>query len=242
MTMTRPSMARTLDCHAGHAANLLHPEQSPLSMAASNARRTSASQPAKWLPRLGMLASAAVLVIAAGCAQFQPVASGETVVKDRLVLQVDKPWNQFASGAFGEATPTWTREGVTVDAVRFYVGLKNGALLAPTPTEPKGQKPLAFESSMSTTDVVALFEALYSRGGSSFTLERVQPMPFAGGPGFRFDFSSVRKLDDVRLQGVAWGTVRNGELTVITYTAPRLAFFERHLPSIQSIVASARLK
>ena len=41
---------------------------------------------------------------------------------------------------------------------------------------------------------------------------------------------------------LGWGAVRNGELFVITYTAPRLAFFQRHLASAEAIVKSARLR
>lgn len=63
-----------------------------------------------------------------------------------------------------------------------------------------------------------------------------------GAPGFRFEFSGIRKSDDVRLAGVAWAVVRNGELYAITYTAPRLAFFGQHLKSAEAIAASARLK
>jgi hypothetical protein len=138
--------------------------------------------------------------------------------------------------------PTWTQDGVTVDTLRFYVALKDGELIAPTPSEPKGQAALAFKSTMQTGEVVALFEGLYSRGGSSFTLDKVEPAPFAGGTGFRFEFSSIRKADDVRLRGIAWGAVRNGELWLISYTAPRLAFFPRGLGSAEAIAKSARVK
>lgn len=193
------------------------------------------------LRRRRLLLALGVTVLAAGCAQITHVATGETVVQERLTVTVDKPWNQFPNG-LGEGIPTWTQDGVTVDAMRFYVGLKDGALIAPTPSEPKGQKPLAFKSGMQTAEIVALFEALHSRGGSQFTLERVQPQPFAGQPGFRFEFTQLRKLDEVRLKGVGWGGVRQGELFVITYTAPRLGFFDRHVKSAEAIAASARIR
>lgn len=176
----------------------------------------------------------------AGCAQVSHVAIGELTVRGRLAVTVDRPWNQFERG-LGDSTTTWTQDGITVDALRFYVALKDGELIAPTPSEPKGEKPLAFKAGMVAEQVVALFEGLHSRGGSSFTLERIAPETFAGQPGFRFEFSSIRKADDVRLRGVGWGTVRNAELYVITYTAPRLAFFQRHLGGAQAIVRSARL-
>src|SRR5262245_32771411 len=183
---------------------------------------------------------ACTLVWLAGCAQLSHVASGDVTVKQRLVVTVDKPWNQFDRVA-GDATPTWTQEGINVDSLRFHVGLKDGDLIAPTPPEPKGQKPLAFKATMQPNDVVALFEAYYSRGGSSFTLDKVAPAPFIGQNGFTFEFSSIRKSDEVRLRGIGWGAVRNGELFVITYTAPRLAFFPRGVVSATAIAKSARV-
>ncbi len=176
----------------------------------------------------------------AGCAQLSHVATGDVTIKQRLVVTVDRPWNQFDRIA-GDATPTWTQEGINVDALRFLVGLKDGELIAPTPPEPKGQKPLAFKSSMQPNEIVALFEAYYSRGGSTFALDRVSPAPFIGQNGFMFEFSSVRKSDEVRLRGIGWGAVRNGELFVITYTAPRLAFFPRGVVSATAIAKSARV-
>ncbi len=188
--------------------------------------------------RLAVLAAAAVL---AGCAQISQVASGDVTLRDRLVVTVDKPWNQFDRGT-GDNVPTWTQDGVTVDTLRFYVGLKDGELLAPTPPKPEGQKPLAFKANMQTAEIVALFEAMYSRGGSTFKLDKVGPHSFVGAQGFRFDFSSIRKADDVRLTGVGWGAVRNGELFVVTYTAPRLAFFPQHIKSAENIARSARVR
>ena len=189
---------------------------------------------------LATVATTTALLWLTGCAQVSHVASGEQRLRDKLVVTVDQPWNQFERG-LGDNTLTWTQDGITVDALRFYVGLKDGELLAPTPTEPKGEKPLAFKSGMSAQQVVALFEGLYSRGGSSFTLEKLAPEPFAGQAGFRFEFSSIRKADDVRLRGVGWGVVRGGELYALTFTAPRLAFFPRHLASATAIARSARI-
>ena len=191
--------------------------------------------------RIALLASAVFTLWLAGCAQMSQVASGEVVVGGRMVVNLDKPWNQFEQ-VMGDGIPTWTQDGITVDTLKFYVGLKNGALIAETPSEPKGQAPLAFKSSMQTAEIVGLFERLYSRGGSSFTLERVVPQHFVDTPGFRFEFSSIRKSDDVRLRGVGWGAVRNGELFAITYTAPRLAFYPAGLPSATSIASSARVR
>jgi len=180
------------------------------------------------------------LVLLAGCAQLSKVSSGDVAIRQRLLVRVDNPWNQFDRIA-GDTTPTWTQEGISVDTLRFHVALKDGELIAPTPPEPKGQKPLAFKASMQPSEVISLYEAYYSRGGSTFKLEKVGPATFIGQPGFQFEFSSVRKTDEVQLRGMGWGAVRNGELFVITYTAPRLGFYQRGIGSATAIAKSARV-
>ena len=189
--------------------------------------------------RHAVLALPALLSACAGV-KITQVANGEVVVRQRLAVSVNRPWNQFDRGPT-DSLPTWTQDGVLVDALRFYVGLKNGELIAPTPSTPEGTKPLAFRSDMQTSDIVSLFEGLYSRGGSTFALDKVEPYAFAGQKGFRFEFSSIRKSDDVRLRGIAWGAVRDGELFMISYTAPRLAFFPRGGNDAEAVAKTARI-
>jgi hypothetical protein len=187
-------------------------------------------------------AFALLLVLAlAGCAVVSKVETGETVVRDRLVVQVATPWNRFERGQ-ADNTVTWTVEGLYVDALQFYVGIKDGQLIAPTPSERKDVQPLTFKASMRPADIVALYQSLLTRDGSSFSLDRVEAGEFVGSPGFRFEYSLVRKADEVRLRGVAWGAVRNGELFLIHYSAPRLAFYAKHAPAVEAIARSARVK
>lgn len=186
-------------------------------------------------------AALALALLTAGCAQLSHVKEGEVVLGNRLMVAVDKPWNQFEYG-IGDRRPTWTQDGFTVDALKFYVGVKPGDLIAPTPAEPKGTKALEFKAGMSTQEIVALFEGLYSRGGSAFSLQKITPHNFAGGAGFRFEFTGVRRHDEVKLAGVGWAVVSQGELFAITYVAPQLSFFPRHLASAEAIARSARIR
>jgi len=186
--------------------------------------------------------AAMLLVLAlAGCANVSKVASGETVIRNRLAIQVDRDWNQFERG-LADDTPTWTTEGITIDALQFYVGIKNGELIAPTPKGGKGSVPLAFKSTMQAAEIVTLYQNLLTRDGSSFTLDKLDPATFVGAPGFRFEYSLVRKIDDVRLRGVAWGAVYQGELFLINYSAPRLGFFQRSVGEVDQMVKTARIK
>lgn len=191
--------------------------------------------------RLLRAATLVAALVLAGCAQVTKVASGDTVLRNRLTVTVTTPWNQFERG-LGDNTPVWTIDGITVDALQFYVAVKDGELIAPTPSEPKGLTPLAFRAAMQPADIVSLYQGLWTRDGSAFTLEKIEPAEFAGGPGFRFEYQLVRKLDDVRLRGIAWGAVRNGELFLINYAAPRLGFFPRGIGAVEALVKTARVK
>ena len=192
-------------------------------------------------PRRRVVCLASVALLLSACAQVSSVRTGQVVVDQRLLVVATKDWNQFEA-SLADGKPTWTQEGIAVDALKFYVGLKNDALIAATPSEPKGQVPLAFKSTMQAADIVALFERLYSRGGSTFTLEKVEQVDFIGGIGYSFEFSSIRRSEDVRLRGVGWFAVRNGELWAITYVAPRLAFFPAGIGEAEAIARSARIK
>ena len=167
--------------------------------------------------------------------------SGEALVGNRLVVQVVEPWNQFERG-LADNTPTWTHEGITVDALQFYVGVKDGELLAPTPSGRKDVEPLTFRAAMQPADVMALLQSLLTRDGSSFSLDRLEATEFVGTRGFRIEYSMVRKLDEVRLRGVAFGAVRNGELFLINYSAPRLAFYPKHAAGVEALARSAKVK
>ena len=193
------------------------------------------------LTRLTRLATWCLAFALAGCAAVSKVNTGDSLIRDRLSVTVDTAWNKFERGV-GDNTTVWTVEGITIDALQFYVGLKNGELIAPTPREGKGMLPLAFKSDMQPADIVSLYQGLLTRDGSAFTLDKLEPASFVGTNGFRFEYSLTRKIDEVRLRGVAWGAVRNGELFLINYSAPRLGFFARHIGQVEKLAASARVK
>lgn len=183
------------------------------------------------------IAIVAVALLIAGCASVSKVSTGDITVGNRVQMVLDAAWNQV--NLPGGKTVMWTQDGVTVDVLQWWVGVREGQELADTP---KDKRPLTFRARMEPHEVVALYEGLYSRDGSSFTLDRLSPADFLGGKGYRFEFTVLRKVDDVRVSGVGWATVRDGELHAMTFTAPRLGFFARHLPIVEKAAAAARLK
>lgn len=187
------------------------------------------------------LATAAVL---AGCAApITKVAGGPVVLAERMNVQGDVAWNQLPPHLSGQApaAATWTVDGLSLDTMNFYVGVKDGTQMGTMPQGKEAQQ-IVFKSAMQAHEVVAMFGNLYSRDGSSFTLDKLESAEFLGGKGYRFHYTVVRKLDEVKLAGVGWAAVRSGELHAITFTAPHKGFFPRHAAKVEKVAATAQLK
>jgi len=186
----------------------------------------------------------ALLLALAGCVSVTKVDSGDRPVGDRLTVNLDGPWNQINAPNLGPAQ-TWTMEGLPVDQLLLYSGIKNeqaihaervGAASGATP------KVFAFRSTMQPDEIVTLFEGMLTRDGSRFELVKLEPAPFGGGKGFRFDYTLTRKIDNVQLTGLGYGIVSKGELFAILYQAPKLAFFARQSARVEQLCRSARVK
>lgn len=184
---------------------------------------------------------AVAVAILAGCAAVTKVETGQATIRNVMTVRVDDVWNRFERGVSDDTT-VWTQEGITVDALQFYVALKDGDLIAPTPTGVQGVKPLVFKSSMRPEEVAALFESLHTRDGSRFELVRIAPETFVGTTGFRFDYVVTRKIDDVKLRGFAYGATVQGKLYLIGYSAPQLYFYEKYRAKAEAIAQSAVIK
>jgi hypothetical protein len=187
---------------------------------------------------LSLLLVSAVL---AGCAAAVKVGGGTAIVADRLSVPSEAAWNQLPGVHSGtNAAAVWTTEGLAIDQVAFYVGVKDGDALANTAG--KDQRPLNFRAAMQGHEIASLFEALATRDGSSYKLERLEPVDFLGQRGWRVRYTVVRKFDDVKLSGSLWAAVRDGQLHAINFAAPALAFYPRLAPKVEQIAAAARIK
>lgn len=181
-----------------------------------------------------------VAVFAAGCTTVAKMESGEQTVGERLVVNLEGAWNHLSGPGIGPAH-TWTMEGLPIDQLRIYVGIKDGEVIH-QPDRSGKLKNFSFRSGMQAEEVVAMFEGVLTRDGSVFNLVKLEPTSFAGQKGFRFEFSVIRKVDNLRISGVGYGTVFKGELYAMLYAAPQLGFYARHQRSVEHMARSARLK
>jgi hypothetical protein len=180
-----------------------------------------------------------VLTLAA-CASVAKVDSGQQTVGERLSLTLEGPWN-YVNVPNSGAAKIWTMEGLPIDQLRIYSGIKDGDEI--DPGGPGAQKkPINFRAGMQPDDIVGMFESAVTRDGSTFKLDKLEPWNFGGQKGFRFEFTFTRKLDGVINSGVGYGTVSKGELFALLYAAPRLGFFPRHKDKVEQIARSALIK
>jgi hypothetical protein len=185
-----------------------------------------------------MLILAGVL---AACATVSNIETGEQTIGERMLVTLEGPWNQLNVSGLGPAL-VWTMEGLPVDQLLVYSGIKNEDKVAAAAPGSAAGKDFLFRSSMQPDEIVALFEGMLTRDGSQFRLAKLEPVSFGGEKGFRFEYSLVRRRDNAQLSGVGFGTVSKGELFALLYHAPRLTFFPRHQPRVEQIARSARVK
>jgi len=177
-----------------------------------------------------------------GCVAVAKVETGDRTIGDRMTIKLEGAWNHVNAPGMGPAE-TWTMEGLPVDQLLLYSGIKDGqAVHAEQTGGGMGRKSFSFRYTMQPDEIVAMFEGMLTRDGSSFKLLKLEPTNFGGLKGFRFDYSLTRKVDNVRLSGMGFGTVSKGELFAILYMAPRLTFFSRHAPRVEQISRSTKVR
>ena len=180
-----------------------------------------------------------LLVAALGASAPMPnkVDTGSKTVGERMVLKPDSAWNELPGG---EPAHVWTMEGVPIDQLIIYSGIKDGEAINPVASSSKDKR-FRFRSTMQADEIVSLFEGLLTRNGSTFELTKLEPASFGGGKGFRFEYTLMRKADNVPLSGLGFATVNSGELFAVVYNAPRLAFFPRYEAKVEHLAQSVRI-
>ena len=64
----------------------------------------------------------------AGCVAMAKVETGDHAIGERLAVKLDGAWNYLEAPGLGPAR-TWTMEGLPVDQLLLYSGLKDGELV-----------------------------------------------------------------------------------------------------------------
>lgn len=183
----------------------------------------------------------AAVIALAGCGTVRKVETGSNTVGERFTMHLEGPWNHVDFPGI-KPGQVWTMEGVTVDELVIYSGIKDGQVMHPENSAQSKKQNVVFRSNMPTEQIVSMFEGVFTRDDSIFKLMRVEPSTFGGKKGFLFEFERIRKTDNLRQLGFGYGAVDNGELFSLVYIAPALTFFPRHQARVEAIAHSAFIK
>jgi hypothetical protein len=190
-------------------------------------------------------------LLLAACSTVQRM-DGEQVVNNRLAVHVSQAWNKVNDPWDVDPYDTWTQEGIPLDHLRFWGGVRPGQPLMTKPAvfsrapDAKERRVPTFRQGLTPEKLVSLFEELYATAGT-VNITKVEPAMFAGRKGVRFEFTLARRRDDLDMQGVGWVAVRpdpdyGEELYAATFVAPKLSFYKRLLPMAEEVVKTARIK
>ncbi|RKT60633.1 hypothetical protein DFR40_0772 [Azonexus fungiphilus] len=178
------------------------------------------------------------VVVLAGCGSVRKVETGTNKVGERFSMQLEGPWNHVDFPGI-KPGQLWTMEGITVDELIIYAGIKDGQVMHPDNAAQTKKQNVVFRRDMPTEKIVSMFESVMTRDDSVFKLLRIEPSSFAGRKGFLFEFERIRRNDNLRQLGFGYGAVDDGELFALVYVAPALTFFPRHQARVEAIAHSA---
>lgn len=190
---------------------------------------------------------ALVLALLLGACTTIAKVDGEQVVNGKLAVTLPAAWNKVTDHWENEPYDVWTQEGIPLDHLRLWAGVRSGQALVSKPTilfRAPGEKDArypTFTGAVAPDRLVNLFEQLYANEGA-VQVTRMEPTRFAGEKGVRFEFTLARRDDDLELRGVGWVAVHGGELYAATFAAPKLTFYARLLPMAEAVVRTARIK
>lgn len=195
-----------------------------------------------------MLFAAAAMAVATVPAS--PALAGWKLIDDGVQVEVAKgplqvtpgdEWNRSTSRPVKQSE-TWTLDGVNLNELYFISGLTPGSTLYKDRNK-KDQPLPTLASDMDLTDIPDFVERSI-RGNlntSVFTVTGVEPTMMGGRQAVRFTYDYAVPDSPLERKGLAVGTMVDGNLHLITFTAPALYFWDRDVAKAEAVIASATL-
>ena len=180
-----------------------------------------------------VLGAFALLVVLASCTTFHLVEPKRQQVGRSFSVEPQIQWSKYDAGWM----EMWTVDGASLAAVRFYKGLKDGS---PMFMANEGQTLPTFRSKMRAGEIREfVVDSLTQTGANKVKAGRLSPARFGGHRGFRFELSFLTD-DGLAMNGIATGTVIDGELQLIFYTGASVHYFGRYKAVVERMMTSVQ--
>ncbi len=178
----------------------------------------------------GLLALLLALLSACSSPLIRPGA--QTV--DGLPLSTPLSWSDL--GYKGQRL--WTRDGVSLNALRIYTGVEPGEHVFRARLRGERDEGARFRSGLSNIEIAELIvEGL--RGSSLVNVRAIdlRPATLNGRKGFRAELSFDNN-SGLHYRGLILAEGEDGSLSFLMYTAPAEFYFERERAVVESVFAS----
>tara|TARA_R110002072_G_scaffold45105_10_gene125719 strand:+ start:3076 stop:3684 length:609 start_codon:yes stop_codon:yes gene_type:complete len=180
--------------------------------------------------------------VLAACAQITLVKPGTTTIGDTLSVETQIPWNKLPPN---NGMETWTLDGTGLQALTFNTKIGAGENIARQSGADSGpaakyKNMPVFRKGMNALEISELFVASYQQLGlAGVQVSGLRSEAFAGRNGFYFELDFTDK-EGLERRSVVRGTVQGDVMHVITFSAPKLHYFDRDRQRVERIIESAR--
>lgn len=196
----------------------------------------------KTIYKLVAAVALASLPVTPALAGWKLVANSAAVAvaKSKLTVTPGEDWNRWSTRPI-KKSEIWTLDGVSLNELYFVSGLVGGETLYRDANKKDAPLP-KFASSMQLSDIPDFVESSQriALNTSMFRITGSEAIQFAGLPGVKFTYEYAVEGNALVRKGLAAGTIANGQLHLITFTAPATYYFDRDRPKVEAIIASAR--
>ena len=165
------------------------------------------------------------------------------VARHSMVVTPTMRWNRAPRGPYDiQKEEDWTLNGPLLDGITFIGALEHDKRIVQQRRKADRKVP-NFRSDMSPPEIGSMIESFYRvrAGASEFNVTGLKPRPFAGSPGFQFDYDYLGG-DEVWRRGRAVGAIVEGRLYLALLDAARAHYFGAAVPEFERIVESARIR
>lgn len=181
-----------------------------------------------------------VILLMAGCVQYQLVSAGEQVdMGDAFTLKPQLAWSRIDHGRI----ELWTVDGPLLEQVLVYKGIEDGQdLLIPNPLREKEKNFPIFQKEMTPLEIRELLEATFARAEEvDMKTFDMKPWKFADTDGFRFEYTFTTK-SGLRKRGFTVGAIHKQRLFMIVFSAAELYYFDKYADELEKLVSSIERK
>lgn len=191
-----------------------------------------------------LLTVAAVMTLAvapsAAQAKWKLVEAGAPteVAKSDMTVTPDVDWNRWSVRPI-KTSEIWTLDGTQLNELYFVSALQPGATLFRDAKKKDRPLPTLAENAQ-LTDIPDFVESSIRvvLDTSVFEITNVEPATMGGKPAVRFTYEYAVQGNPLKRRGMGLGSLVDGALNLVTYTAPVEYFYDRDLAKAEAVMSS----